>query len=123
MNIELTQVAGKGILFDGSEDNFYKLHSIILVNGDVITFTPMDVIELESFEKIDDRNLSSLILEKLATIKRFAPTPDFVYYKNQEGIIPSVKETDKYLAVISLGEQQPARYQIYVEAVFKKHEF
>ncbi len=123
MSIELKQVAGKSLIYDGLEDNFYKPYSVTLDNGDVITFSPMDVTELESFEKNDTRNILSLILEKTPTIKRFAPAPDFIYYKNQQGVIPHVKENDKYLAVISLGEMQPARYQVYVEAIFEKTSF
>jgi hypothetical protein len=121
MSIELKQVAGKSLIYDGTEDGFYKTYSVTLDNEDVISFSPVDVTELENFEKTDKRNIIKLILEKTPTIKRFAPKSDFVYYKNQQGAIPYVKENNKYLAIISLGEVQPARYQVYVEAVFEKN--
>jgi hypothetical protein len=123
MSIELKKVAEKSLLYDGTEDDFYKIYTVTLDNGDVMSFTPTDVVELERFEKTDSRNIISLILEKTPTIKRFAPVPDFIYYKNQQGVIPHIKENDKYLAVISLGEMQPARYQVYVEAIFEKTNF
>ena len=118
--MELKQIAGKQLIYDGTEDGFYKEHSFKLDNGDEIKFSPMDVIELEDFEKEDSENLLSKLLEILPSIKRFAPTPDFMYYKNLEDITPNIKESDKYIFIISLGEVQPTRYQIYIEAIFSK---
>ncbi len=123
MSLQLNKVAGESLLYDGTEEDFYKTYAIALENGDTIYFSPMDVIEFEDFEKKDTQNITNLLLEKTPTVKRFAPKPDFIYYKNQQGIIPYVKENEKYLAVISLGETQPARYRVYVEAVFSKTNF
>ena len=121
--MQLNKVCGKSLLYDGAENNFYKTHAIALGNGDTIYFSPTDVVELENFEKNDTRNITNLLLKELPSIKRFAPKPDFIYYKNQQGIIPHIKENDMYLAVVSLGEMQPTRYQVYVEAVFSKSNF
>ena len=118
--MELKKIEGKNLIYDGTEDGFYKEHSFKLNNGDEIKFSPMDVIELEDFEKEDSENLISKLLEKLPTIKRFSPASDFIYYKNLEEITPHIKENDKYISIISLGEVQPTRYQIYIEAIFSK---
>lgn len=120
MNVQLKQIAVKSLLYDGTEDNFNKIYSLTLDNGDTVSFTPMNVIDLENFEKRDNRGITKFLLEKIPTIRRFAPTPEFIYYKNIQGTIPYVKENEKYLAVVSLGETQPARYQVYIEAVFEK---
>jgi hypothetical protein len=118
--MKLTQVAGKNLQYDGLENNFYKTYSITLKNEDLFTFSPMDVVELEHFEKKDVRDLTSVLLDNLRTIKKFKPEADFIYYKNQEGLTPYVKETEKYIAVVSLGEFQPNRYKVIVEAIFLK---
>lgn len=121
--MELKKITGKQLIYDGSEEKFYQEHILELDNGDTIHFAPTEIIELDELDREEKKELVEKILINLPTIKRFAPTSDYVYYKNQEGVTPHIKETKKYIAIISLGESQPSRYLIYLEAVFLKDNY
>jgi hypothetical protein len=118
--MKLNKIAEKSLKFDGLEDNFYKEYLISLDNGDTLSFSPMNVIELADFEKNDSQNYIDFLLKNIPSIKKYTPSPDFTYYKNEDDMTLYVKENDSYIAILSLGETQPSRYKIFVEAVFSK---
>jgi hypothetical protein len=121
--MKLNKIAEKSLIFDGLDDDFYKEYIISVNNGDTLSFSPMNVIELADFEKKYSQNFIDFLLENIPSIKRYAPSADLTYYKNEENITLYVKENDSYIAIISLGETQPSRYKIFIEAVFSKSNY
>lgn len=119
--MELKKVEGKQLLFDGSNNEFYDRHCFKLNNGDELNFTFQEFKSLTTLEKEGQTNLLNAILKSIPSIKRFAPEPDFIYYKNENGLSVSLLETNKYLIVISSGEVQPGRYIVFMESIFYVH--
>lgn len=118
---ELKQIVGKSLFFDNTDDGFYDKHLIKLENGEEIIFSPIGISKLKELEKNQNNILLNFILDSCPSIYRFAPTPDFFGYKNEDDLTVCYHETDNYLLVVSLGESQPGRYKIYIEGVFKKN--
>lgn len=116
--MELKKVEGKQLLFDGSNNEFYGRHRFKLNNGDELNFTLQESKSLTTLEKEGQTALCDAILKSLPSIKRFAPEPDFIYYKNENGLAVSLLETNKYLVVVACGEVQPGRYIVFMESVF-----
>jgi hypothetical protein len=99
-------------------DEFYTRHSYKLRNGDEVNFTIQETKSLTDLDKEGQTTLRDEILKSIPTIKRFAPEPEFIYYKNENGLSVSLLETNKYLVVIASGEIQPGRYIIFIESIF-----
>jgi hypothetical protein len=116
--MDLKKVENKQLLFDGMNDEFYTRHSYKLRNGDEVNFTIQETKSLTDLDKEGQTTLRDEILKSIPTIKRFAPEPEFIYYKNENGLSVSLLETNKYLVVIASGEIQPGRYIIFIESIF-----
>lgn len=116
----LKQVAGKSLIYDSTDDNFYANHSIRLEGDETFIFSPTDLTRLEALEKSENKSLLNFILSSFPGIYRFAPIPELFGYKNEDELSVRFKETERYIGIISLGESQPGRYKIYVEGVFEK---
>ncbi len=118
--MELKQVVGKQLIYDGLDDKFYDEHSFKLDNGDEIKFSPLETIRLENLEKSNDKKtLLNLILENCDTIYRYSPSIELFGYKGQENLSVKYQMVNQYTIVLSLGESQPGRYKIYLEGIFQ----
>jgi hypothetical protein len=117
----LKQIAGKSLIYDGFNNNFYDEHFIKLNNGDIIKFNFNELIEFADAEKTLDIKSISTILNFCKDIQKEEPIPSIFVYKNEEELPVFFKSIDNYYLIIAQGEFQYGRYQIYVEGVFEKH--
>jgi hypothetical protein len=118
MNIK--QVAGKSLFYDGTDDTFYQEHSFTLDNGDIIEFSIKDIIEFTDAKKTLDDSVIKLILKECPDIKKREPIPSIFVFKNDDELPVYFKSTDKYYLILGLGEFQYGRYKIYIEGAFLK---
>jgi len=112
--MELKQIEGKNLIYDGLEDSYYNEHTFKLNNGDEIKFSPLNILKLKELQKIEE------VLYSCPNIRKSSITHELSSYKNEDNLSVSFKETDKYIIIISLGELQPGRYRISIEKVFSK---
>ncbi len=118
MSAKLVKVSGKHLVFDNSDEDFYKEHLFLLENKDKIVFSPNELVKLKELEK---NNLYlEIILNSCPGIHKYNPIAELVSYKNSEDLNVYYLEIHNYIAVIALGETQPGRYKIYIEGVFQK---
>lgn len=122
-NINLKQIAGKSLFYDGTDDTYYDNHICVLDNGDKVAFSYSELIDLGYIEDSDKSHVLKFILKTCPNIYRFSPTPNFFGYKNDDNLNVSLKETEKYFIIIAHGESQPGRYKIYIESIFEKTNF
>lgn len=108
-------------LHDGGDDNFYGKKTIKIDETNSINFDTTKIEELTELEKkLDDNTFKTLIKSLNAKITKSDSMPEFTRFKNQFDLTVYYEETEEYLAIISLGERQPMRYQIFLEGLFKK---
>jgi hypothetical protein len=117
MSIELIKVAGKSLIFDGNEDDFYKTYSLTLENGDFITIPILINTRLKDLNT-DRPELTSSITKSLTNIKLNDFGNDLWNYQNENGLTIFVYETEKYLTIVSKGEVNRGRFQIVIEGIF-----
>lgn len=104
-------------LFDGSEGDFIDLKSTLTVGSDKIE------VSFEDFSNNDFRSLESSLsqadVDKL--VKDFDLRPFVfdgnVYYNDRRGLKIYYCIKGKHLVILSFGETQPTRYEIFVLGV------
>ncbi|WP_271784736.1 hypothetical protein [Aquimarina algiphila] len=117
----LRKIENQRLLYDGLDDNFYTEH---IIEIDKITHLKFDtrngqnLTELEN--KMDKVNFKKLINSFDGEIYKSNSIPELTSFKNQSGLNVYFKESEKHLAIISFGEKQPMRYQIFLEGLFLK---
>ncbi|MCD8433605.1 hypothetical protein LNJ05_12610 [Tenacibaculum finnmarkense genomovar ulcerans] len=108
-------------LHDGGDENFYGEKTIKIDEIKSMSFDTTKIEELTKLEKnLDDYVFETLLQSFNGTITKSNSIPEFTRFKNQFDLTVYYKETEQYLAIISLGERQPMRYQIFLEGLFKK---
>lgn len=116
-NFTLKKVAGKELIYDGTDDGFYKNYVLNLKNGDTIEFSTENIRKLKSLE---NRDYLNKIISSCTGVYNCDVIPELSKYKNEDDLSVYFNETPEYIAIISLGESQPGRYKIYQEGIFKK---
>jgi hypothetical protein len=116
--MNLQRVFEKTLIFDNVEDHFYDDQTIELPNSHLISFSPQNVVRLDSLEVPEKKQLLDAILNACPGVYRHTVTADLFSYRNNEGLGVYFKEDGGFLLVAALGEFQPARYKIFVEGVF-----
>jgi len=108
-------------LHDGGDGNFYGKKVIKIDETKSIHFDTTKIKELTELEKkLEDHTFKTIIKSLNGKITKSDSIPEFTRFKNQFDLTVYYEETQEYLAVISLGERQPMRYQIFLEGLFKK---
>lgn len=120
MSIELKKVAGKTLLYDGTDDTFYQEHFFTLDNSDILKFSVRDIIEFADAQKTLDDSVIKFILKECPDIRKKEPIPSIIVFKNDDQLPVYFKSTDKYILIVGLGEFQYGRYKIYIEGAFFK---
>ena len=108
-------------MHDGSDENFYSEKIINIDSNNSLIFKSTSINELIELEKEwDVADFKELIDCFNGSIYKYNTIPEFTQYKSKNGLTVYYEESEKYLAVISLGEKQPMRYQIVLEGLFEK---
>jgi hypothetical protein len=117
----IKEIIRSKMLYDSTDDKFYDVHKLQISSEEIFEFKINELIDFEELEKKYSKDDFQNILNKYdGKIYKFEPIPEFIIYKNEDGLHVYFKETEKYLAIFSLGEFQPARYKIKLESLFIK---
>jgi len=119
--MKLKNIRKQTILHDGGDDNFYGKKTIKIDETQFISFDTAKIKNLTELEKKLDNSVFKTLIDSFnGSITKYDSIPEFTRFKNQFDLTVYYKETEHYLAIISLGERQPMRYQIFLEGLFKK---
>ena len=118
MSIELKQVAGRMLIYEGLEDDFYKTYSITLGNGVEISIPVFIQNRLKDMYNRGDVEIVNSITKLLNNITRNNVGNDLWGYQNEDGLTIYTFEVERYLVVVSKGEVNRGRYKIVLEGVF-----
>lgn len=123
LTMKLNRIKTNHLIHDGNDDNFYNEKIITIDSNDSLKFKSTSIKELIELEKEwDDEDFKELIDCFKGSIYKYDTIPEFTQYKSKNGLTVYYAESEKYLAIISLGEKQPMRYQIILEALFEKQQ-
>lgn len=115
--MKLKQVAGKSLIYDGTEDDFYKSYFVTLDNGDVISIPPIINTRLKDLHS--NKTLTTSVISSLKNIKFIDFGNDLYNYQNEFGLTVFVCEDEKYIAIVSKGEVNRGVFKIILEGVFQ----
>jgi len=119
MNIK--EIIKSQMLYDSTEDKFYDVHKLKISSEEIFEFKINELIKFKELEKKYNKDDIQYILNKYdGKIYKSELIPELATYKNEDDLNVYFKETEKYLAILSLGEFQPARYKIKLESLFIK---
>lgn len=119
MSIQLKKIAGKSLIYHGTEDNFYKNYSVVVDNKQTIIIPVIINKRLKDYQNEGKIELINSILSDLNTIKLINYGNDLNNYQNENGLTVFVLEVEKYLVIISKGEVNRGIFKIVVEGIFK----
>ena len=115
--MELKQVAGKSLIYEGPEDDFYKPYFITLDNGDVISIPVIINTRLKDLHS--NKTITTSVISSLKNIKCVGFGNDLWNFQNEYGLTVFVCEDEKYIAIVSKGEVNRGVFKIILEGVFQ----
>jgi hypothetical protein len=116
--MNINQVLKRQLIIDTGNENdvFVSMHTIKFENKNrIIQFNFSELVGLEDIDKDYKQDLLDNILQTIGGIKK-----GLVSYKNKDGLKIYVLDRPDLLCLLSVGEFQPGRYKIILEAAFDK---
>lgn len=99
-------------IFDGHDLEFYSTQ--IVDFGSIYKFKSLHKFSEFNNEFLDERDINQII--STFNCKRITPYPS---YLSDEGLNYEISINKNQLLLISAGERQPGRYQIYLEGLWE----
>ncbi|AOM42688.1 type II toxin-antitoxin system RelE family toxin [Xenorhabdus hominickii] len=124
MSLKMKNLKKKEMIYDGFEDEFYKLNHTIKSSccDEKITIS---VSSLKNLNKLDE-HLRVAIKDRIKGIKEFPLSTIMTHNYDDLSVMYDIYDCKmknvKLLAILAVGERQPARYQVILLGIFKYSE-
>ncbi|WP_426576001.1 hypothetical protein ACP179_15575 [Xenorhabdus stockiae] len=124
MSLKMKKLKKKEMIYDGFEDEFYKLNHTIKSPCCYEKIT----ISVSSLKKLNelDEHFRVAIKDRIKGIKEFPLSTIMAHNYDDLSVMYDIYDCKmknvKLLAILAVGERQPARYQVILLGIFKYSE-